>query len=201
VPQGSSDGGDELHLLDGTVLRGTVEPADGRLKLAHAELGALEVPAAAVRAVVRRSGAVAYLADLPPAAVEAAPLLRLAPKPAWLARPWDAEPRPAPARWLNGLRLEPKTLLRVRLPKLDGPRAVFRAVLGPDEDSAGAVRLRLRVRDAVVFDQTCSPADGWKPVSVDLPSADELAIEVDFVAPVRFPCRLVLGDPHVVALR
>jgi len=183
--------GDEVHLHDGSILRGPVAVADGRLTVAHAVLGTVNVPAAMVRAVVRRPKGVAYLAEQPFASVEAKPLVASGRRPERVTAP-DAS-----AGWLRGVRVWPNAKLAWRLPT-GGRPAALRMVLGLDEGCRGGARVRFAAAGRTLHEAKLAPGSGPKPVAFDVPAADALAVEVEFDEPVRFPCSVLLGDPHRV---
>ena len=185
----------DLHLVDGTVLRGRVALGPGRLDVRHAILGSVAVPAAALRALLRRPPGALYLAEQPFAAVDAKPLVAHAAKPERLV-PLEAA-RQGDARFLTGIRLWPPTTVRYRLPKRPGRKPVLRAWLGLTAQSRGEARVRI-VAGRELLKEALAPGDAWRPLSLELPAGGELAIEVTFGARLRFPCCVVLGDPHVL---
>ena len=191
--------GDELRLVDGAVLHGKLRCRAGRLTLDHPLVGSLDVPGGIVAAVVRRSPAVLYLADAPFASVEAVPLITACVAPRRVERPWSQGA--ANGGFLAGVRIEPKATVRYRVPRRAGVSALLRAAVGPAGDSRGDLRVRIVAGGRRLFEKELSAGSGWEQVSLELPAAGDLAIEVDFGTRLRFPCALVLGDPHVVFAR
>ena len=108
-----------------------------------------------------------------------------------------AVPRTQNPLWLRGVRIWPRATVRWRLPSAG--KATLRAVLGLDLDqnSCGGARVRVLAAGRVLFDETLSPGSEWKTLSLDLPAGGELAVEAGFVAPARFPCSVLLGDPFL----
>jgi len=183
-------------LRDGTVLRGELKLAAGRVLLKHETLGELSLPVKAVRSFLRHAPGVIYLTDLALSAT-AAPLLDATPS-IRTVQDRRAGEVPAPAECVRCLTIHPATKLTVRLPaKPAGPRT-FRATLAAAAGARGGVRLRLSAGGKTLLDRAipASQAAG-ACISADLPGR-EVDIEVDFDEPVRFPCGIVLGDPHVV---
>lgn len=185
----------DLHLVDGTVLRGRVALHPSRLVVRHAVLGSVEVPTVALRALMRRPTTALYLAEQPFAAVDTKPLVAHAAKPERLLPPEAA--RQGDARFLTGIRLWPTTTVRFRLARREGRRPVLRGWLGLTAESRGDARVRI-VAGRELLNETLAPGGKWKPLSVELPAGGELAIEVTFGARLRFPCCVVFGDPHVL---
>lgn len=184
--------GDEVGLTDGTVLHGALSPGKQGLQLEHALLGTLAIPSNAVRSVLRRADGVAYLAEQAPKAT-VLPLVRQAPEPGTVAYP-DADG----SAWLKGVRVAPRTTLRYRLPDAKGRSFVFRAGLAPIEGSVGDLRLRVLAGGKALLEQELEAGADWPPVSAEVPGAGELTLEIDFGTRIRFPCGVVLCDPHVV---
>lgn len=210
-------GEDEVLLADGSLLRGRATPGSDTLALEHATLGKLSFPSHVVAAVVRHPAGVHYLAEVQPDEIARAPLLVL---PSSVARVgllnagWE-HPARADAGWghpayshdagghgipacLKGWRVEPKASLRYRLPKGAGGKRMLRCGLEPLAGSKGSIRLRVVAGDRVLFDKELQPESAWPALDLTIPDGDGLTIEVDFGAKIRFPCGVVLCDPHVV---
>jgi hypothetical protein len=190
---------DEVTLVEGSVLRGKLRPSVDGLELEHALLGRLTIPAAAVRSVVRYRPSVTHLAELAPQSVQTAPLLGAGDAPPRIqvqrGSAWDGEG----GRSIKAVRIEPKTTVRYALPKRPGRK--LRAVLEGVEEARGDVKVRIRIDDRVVFDEEWKAGDKPRALTLDLPDGDELIFEVDFGARLRFPCGVLLGDPHVIATK
>ena len=184
-----SAGATEVHLVDGSVLRGGATFTDKGLRLEHATLGEVELTWPAVRALRRRGEGVSYLADLKPASVRTAPLL--------VEEDHDGlTAGPSRRSWaVNEVRLEAGTAARYR--PSSGDKGVLAATVAADPRSPRPVKLRILVGGKVLLEKTIDPADGPEPIRVKLPSADELTIEADFGPKVRLPSAVILGDPRV----
>jgi hypothetical protein len=184
----------DVILTEGSVLRGRLTIQRDSLKLQHATLGELTIPAAAVRAFLRRPSGVTYLTDVPLAA-RSTPLVQAgAPEGLVDIRLPDGSPEQA-GKAIRTMIVRPDTELRFRL---GGGNNVFRATVAPLAGARGDARLRLLAGGKAVLDKKISPADeAAQAVSADLGGGGELVIEVTFEPAVRFPCGVVMGDPHV----
>ncbi|MFP4056523.1 MAG: hypothetical protein ACLF0G_06620 [Candidatus Brocadiia bacterium] len=186
---------DEVRLLDGTVLRCKATPGDNRLELDHPVLGHLAVPADAVRWVVRAHPQVRHVAGPSAWRVRTFPLIvQPAPPPEPVALPGPQAPA-----CLRGLRVEPRTVLRCTPPGGGGQPALFRARVAPLEGARGDAVLRLSAGGERLAEKTLGPDAGWERLRVELEGGKELTVEVDFGLRLRFPCGVVLGDPHFVS--
>lgn len=191
---------EEIGLVDGTVLRGKAAPVQDALEVEHAVLGKLTIPAAAVRSVLRHVPAAAYLAELPMQSVDAVPLVASPALPETLEYPTRGDSRawPGPLACLRGICIQPKTVVKYRLPKAAGPTATLFATLGPVDEARGDVKVRIASGDKALVERDLSPAAKPEALSLPVPSGGELTIEVDFGPRIAFPCGVVLGDPLVV---
>ncbi len=186
---------DTVFLFDGTVLHGRLAPSENGLQVEHAKLGAVDVPGAAVRAVLRRPKGVAYLAEEPFGSVRAAPLVAEAREPQRVICPLAPPGEEADAEWLTALRMWPRTTLSIPM-KAAG---TLRGRLCLEKGSRGSARVRIQANGKTLLDRALTPGAEPTPLSVAVPGAGQLVVEVDFDGPVRLPCSLVLADPHVIA--
>jgi hypothetical protein len=194
-PAAATDEAD-IILADGSVLRGRLTIERDSLKLQHATLGELTIPAAAVRAFLRRPPGVTYLTDVAFAA-RSSPLVQAGPPPGLveICLP-DGSPEQA-GKAIRTMTIRPETELRGRL---GGGNNVFRATIAPLAGARGDARLRLLAGGKAVLDKKVSPAaEAGELVSADLGGGGELVIEVTFEPAVRFPCGVIMGDPLVTA--
>jgi hypothetical protein len=187
-PAGRSD---EVHLGDGSLLRGAISPAANGVTLEHDVLGKLTLRTASLRAVLRRPSGVQYLADTSPRRVETTPLIALSPPAPEVQRlPRGGE------LCLNGIAVQPKTVLHYPVPR--GARAMFRSVVGPVAGSRGGVKIRIAAGGKDLLERELPPDAAWEPVALDVPGNGDLVVEIDFAQHIQFPCGAVLGDPHLV---
>jgi hypothetical protein len=68
----------------------------------------------------------------------------------------------------------------------------------PLPGTRGDLRLRVVAAGKALLEQELAADADWKPLALDVPRAGELVIEIDFGKRIRFPCGVVLCDPHVV---
>lgn len=199
-PAPATGAADEVSLIDGSVFRGQVKPAKDALELEHALLGKLTVPRRLVRSVLRRPPSVVYLAETPPAAVKAVPLVANAVPPETLAYPTqgDVPGWPGALVAIRGLRVLPKCSVTWRVPRLGGAKAVLAATLAPVEGMRGDVKLRIVAAGKAVLERDLGPAAKREAVRLDVAPEAELTVEVDFGPTLRFPCGVVIGDPVVI---
>lgn len=192
------DGEDEIGLIDGSILRGRLDLSTNGVDVTHRALGALSIPWAAVRHIMRSPPWLARLG--PPAAGDvevrgpAGP-----PAPPRLVDYRGGLERGRPGRrCLTALRMQPVTVARFRLPRREGARAEFRAVAALVPGSRSDVRIGLRVSGVQVYEKTLAASNTPAEVSIELPAGDELAIETDFSGRLLYPCGVDWRDPVVV---
>ena len=189
--------GDEIGLIDGSVLRGKARPVVGGLQVEHPVLGAIKIDAGLVRYIARPSARMVDLATLAPAAVTAVgPLGPAAAGATVESHRGDAAVGGA-AACLASVRVEPKTTIRYRLPP-GGGKAVFTARLLPVEGARGDVRVRVLAGGQTLLEKELAAGAAPMDVRADVPGDGELAVEVDFGARMAFPCGVVLADPMIV---
>jgi hypothetical protein len=187
---------DEVALIDGTVLRGRLQPGSEGFKVAHPILGEVALPVRIVRSVVRHTPSVLDLTELAPQSVQTVPLTGAGPDQP--ARFRTARGDGAASRFIKGLLVEPKTVVRYSLPPAKGQAVTLRAVLMVPDGAAGDVRLRVRSGKEVRWEKELDAGGKAVQIDVELPAAGELELEVDFGTRLRFPCGVILGDPHLV---
>lgn len=185
---------DEVALIDGTILRGKLQPGADGLKLEHPLVGSVSLPGAVVRSIVRHTAAILDLTELLPAAVQTLPLTVGTGQSARFqtARGDDT------AHFVKGLLIEPKTVVRYRLPAGEAKAAQLRLVLGPVDSAQGDVKLRVRTGKTVKMERDVAAGARPEEVSLELSAGEELEIEIDFGSELRFPCGVILGDPHLL---
>jgi hypothetical protein len=183
---------DEVTMTEGSILRGRLVPAADGLVLEHPLLGRLTLASDAVRSVARHDRRVAHLAEMSPLAVQTAPLLG----PEVVVARMQMLRGNGTSRFVQGVQLEPRTVVRYSLPKRPGQK--LRALLQGVEAARGDVRLKLSVGGKAIFDQEWKAGDAPRELTLELPEGDELVVEVDFGTRLRFPCGVVLGDLHLL---
>jgi hypothetical protein len=187
APLPTPSSGDEVALVEGSLLHGKLTPGE-TLTLDHAVLGKLSLPPKSVRSVVRRPGGMLDLTEVNPQAVRTLPLLGVA--EAQAAR---FEVVRGDGAFVKGLRIEPKTTVRYRVPD----RAMtLRTWLVPVDGARGDVRLVARAGDKK-WEHALTATSPPIELTLDLPARAELELEIDFGDVLRFPCGVVLADPHL----
>jgi hypothetical protein len=194
----TTEAGDELRLIDGSILRGRIKPANGGVSLDHPVLGAVSLPVGAVRSVARHLPNVVDLTELAPASVKAVSLLGSAPLPRAVELLRFDAPRSQRANCLRAARIEPKTTALYRVPAPAGKRAMLRASVGPAPGCRGDVRVKIAASGKALFEREFAASAEAAAVSVDLPAGGEVSFEVDFGPRLQFPCAAVIADPLVV---
>lgn len=184
-------GGDEVTLVDGSVLRGGVRVEEGGLVVQTTALGEVKVPHAAWQSLWRGGSTnCALLALLEPREVRRFPLVRrLADGPAAVrARPGAAE------GFVQRVVFRPRSIVVYDVPGQAGETYLFNAGLALLDGSRGGARVTITVGDKVLLDRTLAPAAPAEPVSLEAPAGGTLAIEVDFAEQVRLPCGVAFDD-------
>lgn len=186
-------GGDEIALVDGSVLRGKIEPVNGGLRLTHPGLGEMQVSPGQWQWVRRHPAAVTYVLDGPPESVETFPLIRQPAPPPVVSGPYKGAP------FVRRVQISPKSLVTYRLPGKPGGPVFFCATLGLQDGARGAAHVKVRAGERVAFDQTLDPA-ATEPVRVafDADGGSALELDVDFGEAVRLPCTVAVDDAYVI---
>jgi len=196
-----SDGEDEIGLIDGSILRGSMRVSSNGVALTHRAPGAVTVPWAAVRHIMRSPPWLARL-GLPAAGDVETRGPAGPPEPPRLVDYRSGFEPALPARpCLTALRMQPATVASFRLPRREGNKAELRAVAALVPGARSGVRIGLRVSGALVDEKTLSASNASAEVLVELPAGDELAIEVDFDGPILYPCGVDWQDACVVFRR
>ena len=183
---------DEVGLLDGTILRGKIDFADGKIQMTHAILKELKIEWMNVRYLVRAGNGISWLADLEPLGVESiGPLGK---------KPFQnvANARGDGSNFLSTLRVSPQTTLRYRLTGA-GARE-FRAVLSPIPGSRGDATVILTASGKEFYRQNLSARDESKILKLPLPQGDDLELRVEFGKRLAYPCGIHLGDAQIAML-
>jgi hypothetical protein len=189
---------DEVGLIDGSVFRGQLSVVSNGLEMAHASLGTVSVPWAAMRYLLRSSPDVMRLGL--PAAGDVEPRGPDAPPPSLRLLDYRSglEPRQPTSACLTAVRMLPITVARYRLQGREGRKAWFRAVVVPVPECRGDVRIGLQVAGATVYEQTLPCTNAALTVSLELPPGEELTLKTDFGGTLLYPCGVDWQDPCVV---
>jgi len=190
-------GEDEVSLVNGTVLRGRLAGAREGVRLKHALLGDLAIPAAMVRTVLRHAPSAVPLTEVAPASVKAAGPTGPMPAAEALTVLRFGESFPTLA-FVRALRLEAGTVVRYALGKAAGPRQL-RAVLAPIPHGRGDLQIRISSGSMTLSQALLKEGDPPVPLAVPIPESGAIAIEASFGEHLGVPCAAVLADP-IVAL-
>ena len=192
------DGDDEVGLIDGSVFRGRLALVSNGLEVAHASLGKVSVPWAAMRYLLRSPPGLTRL-GLPPAGdVEARGPAAPPAAPQLLDYRTGLEPRPPSPACVTAVRMRPITVARYRLQGREGRKAWFRAVVAPVPECRGDARISLQVTGASVYERTLLCTNDAMTVSIELPPGEDLTIKTDFGGKLLYPCGVDWRDPCVV---
>ena len=115
-------GDDEVALVDGGRFHGKLSLEAEGAKLDHPSLGAINLPVAMVRSVVRHPAQMLDLIGLPPRSIQSTPVLPAA-KSAALHFVRSAVWMPCASTFIKGLLFEPKSVIVYKLPGQDGTGA------------------------------------------------------------------------------
>ena len=181
---------DEIRLTDGSVLRGSIEPAQDAMVVQHPLFGKHTFGPQAWSSVRRFSGPAVYLSDLQPVKEKMVPLIR---RPADRPRSEFAQSKKTgPA---SRLVISPKTVLEYKVPGTIGEKYLLTAGAQLSDGSRGSARLGIRIGEEVLLDKVLTPAEN-KPFafSYEVPVGSSLEITVDFHDRVHFPCSVSIDN-------
>ncbi len=186
--------GDDVGLVDGTVLRGRATPKAGHLVLEHPIHGNLNLPAEIVRYVRRPVDGVSHLAALAPTSAVSTGVFGPQAAPAISVRRLAETPQ---ADALVTLTVRPKTELCYEVAPGEGRWLVAR--LRPVAKARGEVRVWIAAGGAVLDEVVLTPDAAPVPLHLELPpEARDLTVEVDFGRRIGFPCGAVFEDPLLI---
>ena len=183
---------DEVGMVDGTIFRGAIGFADGKVQLLHPILETRQFEWGQVRYIVRAGNGISWLADLERTSTES--IGPLGPKPFNEL----SEVRPQGSRFLSALRVSPQTTLRY---KLDGTGTRhFRAVLSPIPGSRGDATVILAASGKEFYRENLSGRDPARTLDLLVPPGDALELRVEFGERLAYPCGIDLGDAQIAML-
>jgi len=187
----SPPAGDEVVLVDGTILKGEAVPAADGFDLRHAVLGDVKLPADAIVSILRHTSRMTCLAERAPDAVNAVPLIARAIPPVRIG----GDPA---GRFIRAILLRPKSEARYKLTAAGGKMRLVATIM-PMDGCTGVVHLRIRCDAKVMFEKDVPPGSAPEPVSIELPAGGEITFDADFGPGLRFPLGVLIGDPIVIA--
>lgn len=183
---------DEVGLVDGSILMGTVELDGENLVVTNPVLASISVAWSNVRYLRRARPDVMWLSQ----ATDIETDLKGAPFPPSPPHSIDAGAR-QDAGFLNATRIGARTMARYGMPVAVGKRE-FRAVMAPVLGLREKVMFSLEVSGKGVFKQQLDAKTKPQVLALDLPDGDELVVNVDFGERLSYPCGVDMGDAYVV---
>jgi hypothetical protein len=190
--------GDEVTLIDGNILRGSLTAKGATFRLTHALFGKLTLRPEGVRSIVRRANDVVYLRDLSPASSSLKPLVTEGAAEA--ARKVLPGGTSAPKTgFTESLWIAPGGVVVYR-PAL-GREAQFAAIAAPPENARGTVRVRVSAGERAIAEARVSP--GGEPVELagTVRPGEDLTLAVEYAGPLRFPSGAVICDGYLILKR
>lgn len=184
----------DVETIDGTILRGAARIEPDKILLQHGLLGAIEIPAAAVRAIRNWGPGYALLADLAPAALSVAPIHDRPLRDAAWAFDVCRIGQAGPFRSLRTVRLQAGAEVRYARPAAFRGPAVLRALVAPDPASREPVRLSVRVGNRIAGARELAPGQPAAELSAPLPAGEEVTLGVAFGDRALFPASVLIGD-------
>lgn len=183
---------DEVGLLDGSVLLGTVALDGENLVVTNQVLTSISVAWSNVRYLRRARPDVMWLSQTTDVETD----LKGAPFPPSEPHAVNAGVR-CNGGFLTATRLGAKTMARYKMPAAAGKRE-FRTVMAPILGLREDVVFSLEISGKSIFKQTLDPESEPKMLALDLPAGDELVVNVDFGERLAYPCGVDMGDAYVV---
>nr|NIP92291.1 hypothetical protein [Akkermansiaceae bacterium] len=183
---------DTIGLTDGSLLYGQTGFDGSQLVVNHETLGELRLDWNVVRYLRRHVAGIDWLEQLAMTVVE---------------RVGPALPPPVP-RWHEGhdhdhrraVRIMPNTVVRFALKTGPQRSGLFRSELAAVPGCRADLKVSVLAGEATLWQQRVAAGSAPIPLSLELPDAGELTIEVEFDGPLAFPCGIDLRDPHVLNL-
>ena len=184
---------DEVGMVDGTIYRGTVGFADGKVQILHPILETLQLDWKEIRYISRSGNGISWLADLERTSVKS--IGPLGPKPFFD----QSNARDEDSRFLSTLRVTPQTTLRYKLNGSSGIRE-FRGVLSPIPGCRGDATVIIAASGKEFYRQSLSGGEPSRTLRLPVPVGDELELRVEFGKRMAFPCGIDLGDAQIAML-
>ncbi len=180
---------DEVGLVDGSLLRGTLTAKDDRLVLEHSTLGTLSFEWSDIRHVRRSPNGVIWLDSLAGKILDrVGPILPPPPPSVVVSINPDH---------LRAIRMMPRTVTQYELPAGSAKRTL-RAILAPVPGCRADINVRVKDGDRVLWERKISASSEPLEVAVDLQRATKFTIEVDYGDRLAFPCGIDWRDAHVL---
>ena len=190
--------GDEVRLVDGTILQGWMRFETNQVTLRHPSLGELTIPAGVIRSISKSSPGTARLADLRPDSVPSQGLFASSPGEGHVICERQDEPQSTRQDFLTSMTIGPKTTLRYRLGDEFTNGTTFRALFGAAPQGRGSARITLLAGTNSLLEREFKGGEAPGPVTVPVPATRELTLQVDFGSRIGFPCGVTLADAFLL---
>ena len=183
---------DEIALVDGSLLRGTVAVAGKKLVVTHSVLTSVSVDLELVRSFRRARPDVVWLSQLSDVKTELKGALYPPTAPHEVA-PLEQDNSVSPGT----IRVAAKTVASYKLTSSGNGRKLC-TVLAPVPGCRGDVDVRMEVSGRSVFSKVLDSDAEPQALTLELPAGDELTIRIDFGGRIAYPCGADLGNAYVV---
>lgn len=186
TPEAPAADGDELTLIDGTLMRGKARAGADGFELEHAMLGMVHIPMAAVRSV-RRHGIAQYVDQLNVVQKD----LLGAGEAQFVARGEAGETHQP---FVNRFTLGPDASASMDVVQA----GTLRMAIGPVRGARSAVSVKIVAAGKALWEKTIAPGDLPAEVGVNVP-AGRVSVEIRPAGQLRFPAGAALSDPRIEA--
>jgi hypothetical protein len=183
---------DEIALVDGSMLRGTVALAGKSLVITHPVLKSVSVDWNLVRSIRRTRPDVVWLSQVNDVKTELKGALYPPPPPHEVG-PGGEENSVSPGT----IRVSAETVASYKLP-FSGSRRKLCAVLMPEPGCRGDVDISVEVSGRSLFNKALESDAEPQALALELPAGDALTIRVEFGGRIAYPCGADLGNAYVV---
>ncbi|MFP6899514.1 MAG: hypothetical protein VCA36_01140, partial [Opitutales bacterium] len=186
------ESGDEIGLVDGSILRGEIRLENEKVVLEHPILETLSIPWGKLRYLIRAGNETQWLKNLVDREVQSSGPLG----PRTGVEHLDF--RQVSSSSLSVVRIVPQTVIRYRLPSAgQNNNRVFRAALSPIPGSLGDATVILSVGSREFYRKELSAEDASQYLSLPIPAGQELVVGVEFGERLTYPCGIDLHDAHL----
>ena len=182
---------DEVGLVNGSVLRGTLSLDEDKLVLEHPVLGSLRWGWQAVKYVRRMPRQATWMEQWKIATLEQTGPVASPPPPA-IVRSTDH-------RALRAVRMMPRTVAGYEVPSIGSDHRTLRGVLSPVPGCRADMKVNILVDGKSMWQRQVSAAAEPLLVAIKLPRGSQITVSVDFDGHPAFPCGVDWWDAHVLA--
>jgi len=189
---------DEVRLVDGTILQGSLQVGTNQITLRHPAIGELRIPTAAVRSITKSPPDVLFLANLSPELAKSGGLFGTTGGQSRLLIQRHDHPSAIRQGFLTTLQIPAQTTQVYRLGEAAASGGVFHAWLGPVLGARGTAKVALMAGTNSLWEREVKAGETLAQVSVPIPIARELAIKVEFAERIGFPSGVCLADAFLL---